>query len=92
MPTDEGSHENGNLEWKMPALMDSINKVDKTQVAVGINGKLQQTHLSIVGDTSNSATAQSGYVVQLQNSIFQIRIPYNAEGGQKKVEIYLSLA
>lgn len=67
--------------------MDSINKVDKTQVAVGINGKLQQTHLSGVGDTSNSTADQSGYVVQLQNSIFQIRILYNAEGGQRKVGI-----
>lgn len=92
MPTDEGSHENGYLLWKMPEFLDSINKVDKTQVAVGVNGKLQQTHLSGLGNTSDSATEQSDYVVQLQNSIFQIRIPYNADGGQKKVEIYLSLA
>lgn len=87
MPTDEGSHESGYLEWQMPEFLDSINKADKTQVAVGINGKLQQTQLSGVGDTSTSAAEQSGYVVQLQNSIFQIRIPYHAEGGQKKVEI-----
>ncbi|TWW63072.1 hypothetical protein D4764_03G0000800, partial [Takifugu flavidus] len=84
MPTDEGSHENGYLQWKMPEFLDSTNKVDKTQVAVGINGKLQQTHFSGLGDTSNSSTEQSGYVVQLQNSIFQIRIPYNAEGRQRK--------
>ncbi|XP_056882140.1 uncharacterized protein LOC130522121 [Takifugu flavidus] len=80
----EGSHENGYLQWKMPEFLDSTNKVDKTQVAVGINGKLQQTHFSGLGDTSNSSTEQSGYVVQLQNSIFQIRIPYNAEGRQRK--------
>ena len=87
MPTDEGSHASGYLQWKGTEFPDP-NKEHKTKLTVGINGELHQTHLSGVGNAADSTAEQEVYVLEKQKSVFQISIPYNAEGGQRKVRTF----
>ncbi|CAF89581.1 unnamed protein product [Tetraodon nigroviridis] len=49
-----------------------------------MNGELEQAHPSGVENTVDSGAEQGVYEVEKQNSVFQIGIPYNAEGGRRK--------
>ena len=78
MFTDEGTYDSGYLKWETPEDVDPIFPVNDALIAVGINGELVERSLA----------EQRGYVVKMLNSIFQISIPYNAEGGQRKVRTF----
>lgn len=75
MSADEGAYESGHLRWETPEDVDPISVVDDALVAVGLNGDLLH----------GSLAQQRGFVVTLNNSIFQISVPYKTEGAQRKV-------
>lgn len=62
--------------WRTPeALYSSSNR---TQVNVGLNGHLMEP----------AVAEQNGFIVLRQNSTIEIGLPYNVEGGIRKVRIY----
>lgn len=62
--------------WKTPeALYSSYNR---TQVSVGLNGHLMEP----------AVAEQKGFILQRQNSTIEIGLPYNVEGGFRKVRLY----
>lgn len=85
MPTDEGSFESGYLKWKGLQFPDP-NKRLEMKVTVGLNGKLEQMNPRGGKSVADSAAEQQGLVVEkINNSIFQISVPYKTEGAQRKV-------
>lgn len=59
--------------WKTPEnLYPSLNS---TQLNIGLNGELVEWPVA----------EERGYMVNKYNSTFEIGIPYNAEGGHRKV-------
>ncbi|XP_011604983.2 uncharacterized protein [Takifugu rubripes] len=70
----EGTYESGYLKWETPEDVDPIILLDDAWFAFGIDGELLE----------KSLVEQRGYIVKMSNSILQIRIPYNAEGGWRK--------
>uniref|UniRef100_H3BXU9 ZP-domain containing protein Ig-like domain-containing protein n=1 Tax=Tetraodon nigroviridis TaxID=99883 RepID=H3BXU9_TETNG len=70
----EGAYQSGYLKWETPEDVDPIFPVDDALIAVGVDGELLE----------RSVAQQRGYVVKMLNSVFQIGIPYNAEGGRRK--------
>lgn len=60
--------------WNTPeALYPSVGK---TQISFGLNGNLME----------QAAAVQKGFIMERYNSTVQIGIPYNAEGGYRKVK------
>lgn len=52
-----------------------MTSLQKTQTSVGVNGVLEKPQVA----------EERGYVVEDDNNTVRIGIPYNAEGGYRKV-------
>ena len=61
------------MVWDTPEAL--YPGLDGTHVGIGLNGELME----------QSAAEERGYIVEKHNSTVQISIPYNAEGGYRKV-------
>lgn len=71
--TDEGSPDGNRVVWRTPeALYPSLSIVD---VSVGLNGQLLE----------QPAAEMKGYTVQKRDSVFQIGVPFDADGRVQKV-------
>ena len=77
MSTDEGSYDyRGYMVWETPEqLHPLVSGPHSTQVNIGVNGELVEQQVA----------EERGYVVERHNATIQISIPYNAEGGYRKV-------
>lgn len=65
--------------WDTPeALYPSLGR---TQISLGLNGNLVE----------QAAAEQKGFIMARYNSTVQIGIPYNAEGGYRKVKLNLTI-
>lgn len=61
--------------WSTPeALYASYNR---SQISVGLNGELMKPETA----------AQKGFITEMRNSTITIGIPYNADGGFRKVRM-----
>ena len=61
------------MVWETPEELYPSH--DSTQLSVGLNGDLVEQPVA----------EERGYMVQKHNGTVQISIPYNAEGGYRKV-------
>lgn len=52
-----------------------VSGLHETKVNIGVNGEL----------VAQPVAAERGYIVEKRNTTVQISIPYNAEGGYRKV-------
>lgn len=74
--TDEGSYDDGYMMWETPEVLHPlVSDLHDTQVNIGVVGELVEEPVA----------EERGYVVEKHNSTVQISIPYNAEGGYRKV-------
>nr|XP_008281070.1 PREDICTED: uncharacterized protein LOC103358044 [Stegastes partitus] len=71
---DEGSYDSGYIMWETPEAL--YPWLDSTQINLGLNGELLM----------QSVAEERGYIVEKRNTTVHISIPYNAEGGYRKVE------
>lgn len=74
--TDETSYsESGHMLWKIPGSWHPVvTFLHKTRTTVGVNGMLEPL-----------VAEERAYVVDDDGNTVHISIPYNAEGGQRKV-------
>uniref|UniRef100_A0A3B5AY31 Zona pellucida protein AX 4 n=1 Tax=Stegastes partitus TaxID=144197 RepID=A0A3B5AY31_9TELE len=70
----EGSYDSGYIMWETPEAL--YPWLDSTQINLGLNGELLM----------QSVAEERGYIVEKRNTTVHISIPYNAEGGYRKVE------
>lgn len=75
--TDEGSYdESGYIMWETPEVLHPlVTGLHETRITVGINGEL----------LGQLVAEDRGYMVEKRNNTVHISIPYNAEGGYRKV-------
>lgn len=74
--TDEGSFVSGSIVWKTPqALHALVSGVNGSQISFGLNGELLERRTA----------EERGYSVDKLNATLEISIPYNTEGGYRKV-------
>lgn len=68
--------------WKTPEVLHPlVSGLHETQINLGVNGELVQQQVA----------EERGYTVEKYNGTVQISIPYNAEGGHRKVMIMWSM-
>lgn len=64
------------MVWETPEVLHPlVSSLHETQISVGVNGELVEQPVA----------EERGYIVEKHNSTVQISIPYNAEGGYRKV-------
>lgn len=64
------------MVWETPEVLHPlVSSLHETQINVGVNGELVEQPVA----------EERGYIVEKHNSTVQISIPYNAEGGYRKV-------
>nr|XP_020441551.1 uncharacterized protein LOC109951402 [Monopterus albus] len=69
----EGSHDGGHVIWETPeALYPSLNS---TQIKVGFGSELMELQIA----------EERGLAVSQHNATIQLHIPYNVEGGYRKI-------
>lgn len=75
--TDEASYsESGHILWEIPASWHPlVTRLHKTRTSVGVNGLLEEP----------LNAGQRGYMVEGDDKTVRISIPYNAEGGHRRV-------
>ncbi|XP_034532316.1 uncharacterized protein LOC117807238 [Notolabrus celidotus] len=73
---DQGSYDdNGYMMWATPEVLHPlVSGQHEMQINVGVNGELVERPVA----------EERGYIVEKHDSIIQVNIPYNAEGGQRK--------
>ncbi|XP_070849899.1 uncharacterized protein [Chaetodon trifascialis] len=73
----EGSYdESGYMMWETPMVLHPlVSSLHETQLNIGVNGELVEQPVA----------QERGYIVEKHNTTVQISIPYNAEGGYRKV-------
>ncbi|KAK1890473.1 Zona pellucida sperm-binding protein 4 [Dissostichus eleginoides] len=72
----EGSYnDSGYMMWDTPEVLHPLmTSQHEAQVKIGVNGELVEEPVA----------EERGYIVEKQNAIIQIRVPYNAEGAIRK--------
>ncbi|XP_033992843.1 uncharacterized protein LOC117488158 [Trematomus bernacchii] len=72
----EGSYnDSGYMMWDTPEVLHPLmTSQHESQVKIGVNGELVEEPVA----------EERGYIVEKQNAIIQIGIPYNAEGAIRK--------
>lgn len=77
MSTDEGSYDDsGYMMWETPEVLNPlVSGLHETQVNIGVNGELVEQPVA----------EERGYTVEKHDTAVHISIPYNAEGGYRKV-------
>lgn len=77
MSTDESSYDDrGYMIWETPeGLHPLVAGLHETRINIGINGELLEQPVA----------EERGYIVETHNATIQLAIPYNAEGGYRKV-------
>lgn len=75
--TDEASYsESGHILWEIPASWHPlVTRLHNTRISVGVNGLLEEPLYA----------EERGYLVEDDNNTVRISIPYNAEGGHRRV-------
>lgn len=64
------------MVWETPEVLHPlVSALHETQINVGVNGELVEQPVA----------EERGYLMKKQNATIQISIPYNAEGGYRKV-------
>ncbi|XP_032367176.1 uncharacterized protein LOC116686313 [Etheostoma spectabile] len=73
----KGSHDNrGHIMWETPEVLHPlVSGHNQMQVNIGVNGELVEQPVA----------EKRGYIVKQHNSTVEISIPYEAEGGYRKV-------
>ncbi|XP_034532173.1 uncharacterized protein LOC117807180 [Notolabrus celidotus] len=73
---DQGSYDDdGYMMWATPEVLHPlVSGQHELQINVGVNGELVERPVA----------EERGYIVEKHDSIIQVNIPYNAEGGQRK--------
>lgn len=62
--------------WKTPEVLHSLlSGLHNTQVNIGVNGEFLEQPVA----------EERGYIVEKHNGTVQLSIPYNADGGYRKV-------
>lgn len=62
--------------WETPEVLHPlVSSPHEAKVSVGVNGEL----------LDEPVAEERGYIVEKRNSTFRIAIPYNTEGGYRKV-------
>jgi len=73
MSTDEGSYDGGYVMWETPEV--PCRGLHGTRLNFGLNGELM----------ARPVAEERGFIVTNSNTTVQISVPYNAEGGYRKV-------
>lgn len=71
--TDEGAYDDYYMVWETPEML--YPSLNSKRLNIGLNGELVEQPVA----------EERGYIVEKHNSTVQISIPYNAEGGYRKV-------
>lgn len=80
MSTDDGAYDGGHLTWDTPEPLHClVSPLSDTEVSIGVNGKLVEP----------TVAEKRGYEVEKYNDTVFVSIPYNAEGGHRKVRKHL---
>lgn len=74
--SDEGAYDNSSyMVWQTPEML--YLSTESQKIKVGLNGELAEQQVA----------EERGFIVKRQNVTIQINIPYNTEGGSRKVRL-----
>lgn len=74
--TDVAGYDNSSyMVWKTPEML--LPSLNSKNISVGLNSELVE----------EQAAEERGYIVKMRNSTVELNIPYNAEGGYRKVRL-----